>query len=45
MGKGVEIKIGWTAPPLQGTLVSGERFKLVELRPREVLVEFHRGTW
>jgi hypothetical protein len=40
-----QLQVGWTAPPLEGTTASGDRFRLQDLRPRPALVEFHRGTW
>ena len=32
-------------PELSGLLATGEQFDLAALRPRWVLIEFHRGTW
>jgi hypothetical protein len=40
-----QLQVGWLSPELEGTTAGGERFQLRELRPRPVLVEFHRGTW
>lgn len=45
MARQPELQVGWTAPHLEGNLASGEAFRLVDLRPTPVLVEFHRGTW
>jgi hypothetical protein len=45
MAKQPSLKPGWVAPPLQGITAAGEPFRLEDLRPRPVLVEFHRGTW
>ncbi|MDX1388528.1 MAG: hypothetical protein R3344_05030 [Acidobacteriota bacterium] len=36
---------GDPAPSLRGTDAMGETIDIVSLRPRPVLVEFHRGTW
>ena len=45
MGKQPQLQVGWMAPELMGATAAGEAFRLKELRPRPVLVEFHRGTW
>jgi len=45
MAKRPQLQVGWLAPSLQGTVADGEVFRLQDLRPRPVLVEFHRGTW
>ena len=45
MAKQPRLQVGWVAPALEGTTAGGEAFRLQDLRPRPVLVEFHRGTW
>ena len=36
---------GQPSPPLVAVMADGTPFDLLSLRPRTVLVEFHRGTW
>jgi hypothetical protein len=45
MAKLAQLQVGWMAPELEGVLAGGEGFRLKDLRPRPVLVEFHRGVW
>lgn len=45
VAKRAQLQVGWLAPTLEGTTAGGEVFRLKDLRPRPVLVEFHRGTW
>ena len=45
MAKQAQLQVGWVAPTLEGTTAAGAAFRLQDLRPRPVLVEFHRGTW